>query len=203
MKIDERQAELVNELLELGPPADPELRWTAIVDKIRQQDYDPDVCREAWSACFADWDEVVYGPRAGLVSRRPSTRRSPMLANWMNELGHKKFAEFHRWTIENRAEFWRQAAQRLGIVFKRRPTEILDQSQGPAKAAWFTDAQLNIVESCFQSPDEAIAIVAQKPAGAIRRNHLRTVAAASQPRFQQPGRCRLQISAMRLRWSCR
>ncbi len=167
MKIDKRQAELVNKLLELGPPADPELRWTAIVEKIRQHDYDPDVCREAWSACFADWDEVISGP-APIWFPDAQAREDSNLANWMNELGHATFAEFHRWTVEDRAEFWRQAADRLGIVFKRRPTEILDQSQGPAKAAWFTDAQLNIIESCFQSPDEAVAIVAQRPARAIR-----------------------------------
>ena len=168
MKLEKRQAEFVNQLLELGPLTDPALRWTAIVQRIRQHAYGPNVCREAWSACFADWDEAKSGP-APIWLPDAETRKESNIGNWMNELGHATFPEFHRWTVENRAEFWRQAADRLGIVFKQRPTEILDDSQGPAKAAWFTNAQLNIVESCFQSPDEAVAIVAQKPARAIRK----------------------------------
>jgi acetyl-CoA synthetase len=168
MKIDERRAELVNRLLELGPQDDLPVRWASIVAELRQQAGGPDLYREAWQACFADWDEAVKGPPPVWFPSSAIPTESNA-GKWMHELGHKRFADFHRWTVENRPEFWRQAIEKLGIVFSRPPTEILDESQGTAKAAWFTDAQLNIVDSCFQAPEEEIAIVAQNPAGAIRQ----------------------------------
>jgi acetyl-CoA synthetase len=89
-------------------------------------------------------------------------------ARWMAELGLDSFAEFHRWSVENRAEFWQQAVQKLGIPFRGPVDEVLDISQGTDRAAWFPDARLNIVDACFQAPADAPAIIAQSPGGPLR-----------------------------------
>lgn len=168
MKLDERQDELIKRVLETGQQDNPARRWDAIVAKLRQQDCGPEVYQKTWQACMDVWDQSAKGPPPIWIPPQ-STQSESNVGKWMKELGHRNFAEFHRWTVENRAEFWGQAAEKLGIVFSQPATEVLDESQGAAKAAWFTDAQLNIVESCFQLPDDEIAIVAQNPSGEIRQ----------------------------------
>ena len=90
------------------------------------------------------------------------------VAIWMKELKYESFAEFHAWSCSNRSEFWGQAIERLGVVFRSPPEQILDDSRGPTQAAWLVGATLNIAESCFQSDPNKTAILAQKPGGPIR-----------------------------------
>ena len=90
------------------------------------------------------------------------------VAVWMRELEHECYAEFHTWSCSNRSEFWKQAIERLGIVFRKPAEQILDFSQGPEQAAWLVGSTLNIAESCFQADENDVAILAQKPDGPIR-----------------------------------
>ena len=53
--------------------------------------------------------------------------------------------------------------QRLGIQFQHPYTQILDLTAGVEAPHWCQNATLNIVESCFQAPPEAIAIIHQSP----------------------------------------
>lgn len=90
------------------------------------------------------------------------------VGHWIAELGLQKFADFHRWSVEQRSEFWRAAAERLGIRFQTQPTRSLDESLGPTKPIWFPDAKLNIVESCFSAAPDATAIIAGSANGELR-----------------------------------
>jgi acetyl-CoA synthetase len=57
--------------------------------------------------------------------------------------------------------------QRLGIQFKRDFTEIADLSRGAEFPQWLVDAELNIADSCFNAPDDALALVFQPEGGAL------------------------------------
>ncbi len=81
----------------------------------------------------------------------------------MDERAMSSYSEFHRWTVEHRADFWGQACTRIGIRFRKQGEPILDLSRGPQHAIWFPGAELNITESCFQAEEHQPAIIFQKP----------------------------------------
>jgi acetyl-CoA synthetase len=77
------------------------------------------------------------------------------------ELGD--FADIHRWSVEDRPGFWGAVVERLGIVFADGGGPVIDSD-----GRWFPEARLNIVDSCFKAPAEAVAIV-HRSAGATHR----------------------------------
>jgi acetyl-CoA synthetase len=81
------------------------------------------------------------------------------LASWISDRGLDDFPSFHQWSVQHRSEFWSDAVARLSIRFRQQPAQTVDLSQGPETPVWFPDAQLNIAESCFQSPREQAAII--------------------------------------------
>jgi acetyl-CoA synthetase len=78
-----------------------------------------------------------------------------------NALGD--FADIHRWSVEDRPRFWAAVVERLGIVFADGPGRVID-----GNGRWFPDARLNIVDSCFNAPGDAVAVV-HRSAGATHR----------------------------------
>ena len=123
---------------------------------------------QKWCECFAGWDLEAFGPPPIWFPSSEELEHSNV-AMWMRELGHETYQEFHQWTVTERSDFWKQSIDKLGILFHEPPTQILDVSQGTAKPAWFTNARLNIAESCFQSDSDATAIIAQSPGKPIRK----------------------------------
>src|SRR2546430_817740 len=61
------------------------------------------------------------------------------------------YDELHRWANERREEFWATMVRRLGIVFRRDPSRILNRTSDPLHADWLPGAELNIAESCFRA----------------------------------------------------
>jgi acetyl-CoA synthetase len=119
--------------------------------------------------------ETPYDEQWRLYSRLAEEReaeRGPMPAWWpdaervrranisalMAEVGVDSFRAFHRWSVENRAEFWRRTIDRLGIAFSEQPTATLDVDGGPTQPRWLPGARLNAVDSCFQQPESTPAV---------------------------------------------
>ncbi|HEY9861848.1 MAG TPA: AMP-binding protein [Candidatus Obscuribacterales bacterium] len=115
---------------------------------------------------FTDWD-VNQGPAAWYPSLEQI--QSTNIAALMREQAIASYPEFHAWSTKHRAEFWQIMVQRLGIRLQENYTQILDLSQGVESPQWLVDARLNIVESCFQAPDNATAIVFQSEGGALSK----------------------------------
>ncbi len=90
------------------------------------------------------------------------------IAALMHDLGIHSYAGLHQWSVDNRAAFWEFMVQRLGIHFHKPYTQLLDLSQGAEFPQWFVDAQLNIVESCFQAPGNATAIISGTEDGCLQ-----------------------------------
>ncbi|MBL4883404.1 MAG: AMP-binding protein [Planctomycetaceae bacterium] len=82
------------------------------------------------------------------------------LTGWMNELGLFSYEEMHAWSVANREEFTEKLTTALSIQFDSQPTQYCDVSAGVENVRWYRNASLNMVESCFQADDEAVAIIA-------------------------------------------
>ncbi len=80
----------------------------------------------------------------------------------MKQLNITDYSDFHHWSVENRAQFWELMIQRLGIYFQEPYRQIMDLAQGAEFPRWLVGARMNIVESCFQSPKNEIAIIFQR-----------------------------------------
>ena len=132
-------------------------RWLRFADQIRHHPQTP--FEDQWARfqeIFSDRNPSLPPPPAWV----PDSKRmaDSNLASLMDELGIGTFKELHRWSTDNRAEFWHRTLERLGVVFVRQPDEILDSARGPAQPQWLPGAELNIVSSCFQPPDCTIAV---------------------------------------------
>ena len=91
--------------------------------------------------------------------------RASNLHALMRERGCATYQELFAWSVTQRMEFWGHLARRLRIRFARRWIAIADLSDLRAPR-WFPGARLNIAESCFNAPSEAVAIVHQAEDGA-------------------------------------
>jgi len=132
--------------------------WQRYVEKVR---FDTETQFEAhwarFNEIFADRDPELPPPRAW--SPGADRLEHSNISAFMRELGIDDFHEFHRWSIDNRAEFWNLVVNRLGIVFAKQPDQTLNLENGVAHPEWFPGARLNIVSSCFLGDGFDIAIV--------------------------------------------
>jgi acetyl-CoA synthetase len=139
--------------------------WQQIVHWIGRQPpafRSPALYLTAWQRTFADWNVAELGPVPIWIPDAQVIQRSNV-GQWMRELEIGSFDQFHTWSTSERAEFWRQGIQRLGIVLATPATQTLDLSAGVTEPVWLKGARMNIVESCFQSDEQQAAIVFQQP----------------------------------------
>jgi acetyl-CoA synthetase len=120
-----------------------------------------------YETTFADWDFHQGYPPAWIPSAEQI--QATNIAALMRDLNLSSYAELHAWSTYDRPAFWYTMMQRLGIRFRQPYTEVVDLSQGIESPRWLVDAQFNIVESCFQAPAQATAIVYQSEYGALEK----------------------------------
>jgi len=87
----------------------------------------------------------------------PATVEHSNLQWLMDTLEASEYREAHRWTVDNREEFWEICVDRLGIVFDEGPGKMLDGT--PQAPQWLPDARLNIVASALDAPGDALAVI--------------------------------------------
>jgi acetyl-CoA synthetase len=132
-------------------------RWLEFVAEVRRRPETPFPDQwERFNEIYAARDPDLPPPPVW-VPDADRLEESNLVA-FMTELGIDDYSELHRWSVENRAEFWQRAIERLGIEFTHRPDRILDLCDGPTQPRWLPTAELNIVSSCFQPSDCTIAV---------------------------------------------
>jgi acetyl-CoA synthetase len=131
--------------------------WSLISREGLAPHHPHDAHRLLYDTIFADWDES-RGPRPAWT---PSAQEAAAthIADACRRRGLDGYPDLHRWSVRHRAEFWRDIVTVLSIRFRTEASEMLDVSHGVANARWLAGARLNIAESCFQAPSDAIAIV--------------------------------------------
>jgi acetyl-CoA synthetase len=85
----------------------------------------------------------------------------------ITELGLESYEDFYRWSIEHRPAFWEHTVKALGIKLHKTYTRILNVAEGVENPQWLEGSRLNIVDSCFQSQPESIAVIYQSNDGAL------------------------------------
>lgn len=140
-------------------------RWVEITQKILTPDQPFALHKLLHETIFADWDAAQGPPPAWLPSK--DQIQITNIAQAMRALNLSSYEDLHAWSVQHPDKFWGFMIHRLGIRFKREFTRVVDLSDGAASPHWLVDAELNIVESCFNAPDDAPAIVFQPEDGAL------------------------------------
>ena len=111
--------------------------------------------------------ERIYRQRDPAPAWIPTAEeiRASNLHALMRERGCATYEELFSWSVTRRMEFWGHLARRLRIRFARPWLAVADLCDLRAPR-WFPGARLNIAESCFNAPAEAVAIVHQAEEGA-------------------------------------
>ncbi|MBD1913866.1 MULTISPECIES: AMP-binding protein [unclassified Leptolyngbya] len=119
-----------------------------------------------YQTAYRDWNSDQGPPPAWFPTE--DEIRETNIAELMRSLNLTSYAELHAWSVQHRQEFWEQMVQRLRIRFRQPYTQVMNISQGVEAPEWFVDARLNIAESCFQAPGDAIAIIFQAESEPLR-----------------------------------
>lgn len=66
---------------------------------------------------------------------------------------------FHRYTVNHFETFWQRVIDTLQISLDKFPEKICDLSSGIENIQWLPGAKLNIINSCFNAPPDATALL--------------------------------------------
>jgi acetyl-CoA synthetase len=154
-------ADQVNSLLRSAPAAQC---WQAISQRVLRPCHPFPVHKFLYDTTFSGWDDQ-RGPRPAWSPAEESLRATNI---WrlMEKRGIRAYEDLRRWCNENREQFWELMIEQLGVCFQRPPSNIMDPSSDAAFPRWLVDARLNIVDSCFDAPANATAIVYRTKSGA-------------------------------------
>ena len=150
----DRLIEFINPLLASLPAA---ACWQKITQTILTPAHPFALHQLLYNTVFADWKGAVAPAWFPTEEEIEKTN----IATVMRELNLDSYEALHSWAAHHRADFWRLMIERLGIRFQRKFSEVVDLSKGDEFPKWLVDARLNIVESCFNAPSNATAIVSQ------------------------------------------
>ena len=146
--------ETVNRILETHSPT---ACWYEILRYILTPDHPFTLHQLLYETVYADFDRATYGPPPAWFPTDEDITEAN-ITRLMMELNIKTYPEFHAWSVRNRDTFWQMMIGALGIKTASTNTE----PQRDATGIVTNLRELNIVESCFSAPPDAIAIVAQR-----------------------------------------
>ncbi|GFR19548.1 acetoacetyl-CoA synthetase [Trichonephila clavata] len=100
------------------------------------------------------------------VMRMPKENDGIQFKNFkkiIQEKYNKKFNDywdFHRWTIENLAEFWAELWDFVGVICSKRFDQVIDLTVSMEETPeWFKGARLNFAENLLKYRDNKVAII--------------------------------------------
>ena len=150
----EQLLEHINPLLASLPAVDC---WKEISQTVLTPDHPFALHQLLYNTVFANWDGVAAPAWFPVEDEIEQTN----IAAVMRELNLDSYEGLHSWSVGHRSDFWELMIERLGIQFHRKFSQVVDLSKGDEFPNWLVDARLNIVESCFNAPSDATAIVFQ------------------------------------------
>ncbi len=146
--------ETVNQILPTQPPT---ACWQQISHHILTPQHPFALHQLLYETVYADFDRATHGsPPAWFPTDEDIAEAN--ITRLMTELDIKTYPELHAWSVANRDTFWQMMIERLDI----KAMETTRESQKDATGISTQLAKLNIVESCFNAPDDAIAIITQR-----------------------------------------
>jgi acetyl-CoA synthetase len=139
---------------------DPSAAWSLLSRRWLSPEQPFGVHRLIYDRVFEDW--MGPGPRPAWIPDE-ETIAAANLTRFMARRGLRTVPELFEWSVADRSGFWAAVIEHLGIVFCEAPASILDATAGVARARWLPGARLNIVETCFRTDPDSVAIL--YPAG--------------------------------------
>ena len=146
--------EAVNRIL---PTQSPTACWYEISRYILTPQHPFALHQFLYEIVYADFDRAKYGPPPAWFPTDEDITKAN-ITPIMAELHIKTYPEFHAWSVANRDTFWQLMIDTLDI----KATDVYTEAQKDATGIATRLANLNIVESCFNTPNDAIAIVTQR-----------------------------------------
>ena len=156
--LDKAEAlEIVETVNRLLPTQSPTACWYEISRYILTPQHPFAVHQFLYETVYADFDRARYGPPPAWFPTDEDITEAN-ITRLMAELHIKIYPEFHAWSVAHRDTFWQMMINVLGI----KATETYTEAQKDATGISTKLAKLNIVESCFNAPDDAVAIITQR-----------------------------------------
>lgn len=149
----------------LDPRMTPSQTWQWLARNLLRPEHPLEVHAYLQEVVFADWDPAD-GPAPAWFPEDPE---SSNIAWLMRRTGIESYRDLHAWSVSQRHDFWATMVQRLEVQFREPFRSVLDLSDGPEHPRWLVGARLNVVDSCFQAPDDSLAVVYQAEDGPIER----------------------------------
>ena len=145
------------QLEELATVSDEALRWQMITNCLLTPDVPFAVHELLYQQNYAQYRQQRLVCPAWL----PTTDElaATHIAQWISALGLSSYEELHAWSVTHVEEFANRLATALSLRFQHPPTHGCDVSAGVENARWYSQATLNIVESCFQADGDALAVI--------------------------------------------
>lgn len=147
----------INSLTHLSP----ESFWQTVSTKILKPQHPFALHKLLYTTAYPEWK--IHPAPAWLPTE--DIKNNSNIYRSLNELKIKDYQQFHRWSVEHFSEFWEHVIRKLNISFIKPYSTLVDLKNGVESPHWLTDAKLNIVESCFNAPKNAIALIEQTENG--------------------------------------
>lgn len=87
----------------------------------------------------------------------------------MYDLHISSYEDLFGFSVDKYEVFWEKVINRLGIIFKKPYSVILDASGGIENPVWLQGALMNITDSCFQADENKTAVVFKREGEKIIR----------------------------------
>ena len=153
-------------IVNLNSTCTPEQIWQWIYTHLLKPFHPVSVHSYLHSAIFSS-RTISEGPAPAWIPHDKVIKSSNIY--WlMKKTGKETFKDLYQWSVSERNAYWQTVVERLNILFKKKYSSVLDLSNGIEKPQWCKDASINIVDSCFQAPNDAIAIVYQDESNVIK-----------------------------------
>jgi acetoacetyl-CoA synthetase len=88
----------------------------------------------------------------------PATVGKTRMAQFMQQMGHHRYADLWQWSVDPPADFWSEIWDFCGVVGEKGNVVLRDGDKMPG-ACWFPEAQLNYAENLLQRRDDGEALV--------------------------------------------
>ena len=145
----EEEAKAVNALLaEKGAAA----CWHEVSRNILSPKHPFALHQLLYETVYAAWDAETQGPPPAWFPYETDIAQAN-ITQLMEKLGIETYRAFHARSVDNRPAFWEMMIETLGVHLPSLKVEIAGRNLN------ITSGRYNIVESCFNAPDDAVAII--------------------------------------------
>ena len=156
--VDKAEAsEIVETLNRILPTQSPTACWQQISRHILTPQHPFALHQLLYETVYTDFDRATHGSAPAWFPTDEDIAEAN-ITRLMTELDIKTYPELHAWSVAHSDTFWQMMIDVLGI----KATDTYTEAEKDATGISTQLAKLNIVESCFNAPDDAIAIITQR-----------------------------------------